>query len=221
MVGTNKKSFAPAASIAGSDAISKDDAAIKGWASDFVKPVKFGLNVDEIWQTPEKALGPAEGNATDVVSLGEGGEIVLVFDPPVSDGEGFDIAVFENSFSDNFLELAFVEVSSDGVTFSRFDSWYLGTEPVGEYGTLKPEDIGGLAGKYRQGYGTPFDLAELKEKPEVVSGAVDLQQIKFVKIIDITGDGSLTDSHGNKIYDPYPTKESAGFDLDAAAALNN
>jgi len=33
---------------------------------------------------------------------------------------GFDFAVFENSFNDSFLELAFVEVSSDGINFVRF-----------------------------------------------------------------------------------------------------
>ncbi|MEZ4549679.1 MAG: hypothetical protein R2874_04140 [Desulfobacterales bacterium] len=61
--------------------------------------------------------GPAVGSSFDVV-LGRGGSIILTFDPPVENGEGWDFAVFENSFNDFNLELAFVEVSSNGTDFS-------------------------------------------------------------------------------------------------------
>jgi len=203
------------------DAVVSDSKLIKEWASGYLEPVTFGEDVDENWKDPEKALGKAEGNSEDVVSLGRGGEIVLTFENAAINGERFDFAIFENAFNEGALELAFVEVSSDGEKFVRFDSRYLGTEPISEYGTnMKALDISGLAGKYKRGIGTAFDLGDLSDKEAVKRGDVDLDNIKFIKIIDITGDGSIKDSSGNKIYDPWPTKGSAGFDLDGACILN-
>jgi len=155
-----------------------------------------------------------------VVSLGDGGSIVLTFSPPITNGDGADFAVFENSFSDIYLELAFVEVSSDGETFVRFDSAYLGVEPVASFGENPPTLFEGLAGKYAQGFGTPFDLELLRSKPAVQRGNVDVARITHVRIVDIVGDGSATDSFGNTIYDPHPTAQSTGFDLEAIAVLN-
>jgi hypothetical protein len=203
----------------GGTPVAKDDRRIVGWATG-VASVVFGEEVDEQWQDIHKALGPAEGTSHGVVSLGEGGSITLTFDAPIVDGPGDDLAVFENSFSDTFLELAFVEVSSDGEQFLRFDSAYLGNEPVGPFGTLDPAWVEGLAGKVAQGYGTPFDLALLAHRPEVISGQVKLDAITHVRIVDIVGDGNILDSFGRPIYDPYPTIGSAGFDLDAVAVLN-
>ncbi len=200
-------------------AVAKDDPRIVGWATG-VASVEFGDEVDDIWRDLTRALGPAEGTSHGVVSLGEGGSITLTFDAPIVDGQGDDLAVFENSFSDTFLELAFVEVSSDGTQFLRFDGSSLGNEPVGPFGTLDPTWQEGLAGQYAQGYGTPFDLARLSHRPEVTSGQVELHAITQVRIVDIVGDGSTPDSFGRPIYDPYPTTGSAGFDLDAVAVLN-
>jgi len=67
-----------------------------------------------------EALGVAEGNSVDVLSLGDMGQATLTFDVEIEDGEGWDFAVFENSLDDTFLELAFVEVSSDGEDFYLF-----------------------------------------------------------------------------------------------------
>ena len=120
-----------------------------------------GDEVDEQYLASERGLGAATGEVTDVVSLGEGGTITLSFERPLADGPGPDFAVFENGFSDGFLELAFVEVSSDGEHFVRFPSAYLGLEPIGPFNEHDPELIDGLAGKYRRGYGTPFDLSVL------------------------------------------------------------
>lgn len=200
--------------------LSKDDTKIAAWATGY-ENYEVGENVDEKWQTPEKALGKAEGTSEDVVVLGEGGSIVLTFAKPVTDGEGADFAVFENSFDDGFLELATVEVSSDGENFVAFDNYYLGVEKIGSYeNTQQTRLIWGFAGKFKQGEGTMFDLAELAGKPEVVSGKVDLKAITHIKIIDIIGDGSKKDSIGNPVYDPYPNTGSAGFDLDAVAVIN-
>lgn len=212
-------SYPPAAGVQGSTAIHMDDPAFVDWATGYTD-YTVGSNVDSTWQTPEKALGKATGDSYDIVSLGRGGQITLTFTAPIEDGEGWDFAVFENSFSDSFLELAYVAVSSDGATYVRFDNDSLTAEPVGAYGSIDPTDIQGLAGKYRQGYGTPFDLADLGENEEVTSGMVDLSHITHIRIIDIIGDGTSVDTSGDVIYDPYPTVNSAGFDLDAIGVSN-
>jgi len=204
----------------GSTAVALDDERITGWAASFVAPVEYGQDVDEPWQHPELALAAATGEPFDVVSLGNGGRITLTFDDAIRDGEGFDFAVFENAHVDTFLELAFVEVSSDGSSFARFESTYLGEESVSQYGAHDATLMDGLAGKYRIGFGTPFDLAALDAHPSVISGAVDLQAITHVRIVDIIGDGLEQDSQGHPIYDPYPTVGSGGFDLEAVAVLN-
>ena len=206
--------YPPAAGRSGSTAVYKDNAAFIAWAADWENYLP-GEAVTSTWQTPQRALGKAEGTSSDIVSLGRGGQITLTFDSPIANGVGWDFAVFENSFSDTFLELAFVEVSSDGATFVRFDNDSLTPNPVGGFGSLDPTDIDGFAGKYRQAYGTPFDLADLATKDEVISGAVDLSAITHVRLVDVVGDGSAFDTAGHVIYDPYPTNQSAGFDLDA------
>lgn len=212
-------SYSPAAGQEGSTAIYMDDPAFVGWATGYVN-YEIGSNVDEVWQTPDNALGKAAGTSFDIVSTGRGGRITMIFSTPIIDGEGWDFAVFENAFNDYNLELAFVEVSSNGTDFVRFDTVSLTPDPVGGYGTVDTTLINGFAGKYKQGYGTPFDLSDISETPGVQSGAVDLSSITHIRIIDIIGDGTATDTSGNAIYDPYPTTGSAGFDLDAIGVSN-
>lgn len=207
--------YSPAAGQPGSTAVSRSDPAIVGWAVDY-RDYLPGLELEAEWMHPQRAVGPASGMFDQVVSMGKAGSITMVFDPPIADGPGFDFAVFENGFSDGFLELGYVEVSSDGIHFERFPNHSLTPGPVGPYvPIMNPTHITGLAGKYRLGFGTPFDLADLP-----ASGHLDPGQIRYVRIIDIIGDGRNLDSHGNPIYDPYPTFGSAGFDLDGIAVLN-
>ena len=213
-----RETYPPKAGDAGTTAVPKNDPAIVAWAEK-VESINYGESVTDDFKTPEKALGKASDDAFDIVSLGDKGEIVLSFKNPISDNDGYDFAVFENSFSDLFLELAFVEVSSNGSDFVRFFSSYLGTDEISPYGTLDPTLVGGFAGNYRQGFGSPFDLSNLKNTNEVAAGLIDLQKIYFIKIIDISGNGEESDSFGNTIFDPYPTKESAGFDLDAVGVI--
>lgn len=207
--------YAPAAGEPGSTAIYKDDPSFVEWATGW-ENYNVGSNVDATWQTPQKALGKAVGTSYDIVSLGRGGQITMTFDTPIADGEGWDLAVFENSFSDTFLELGYVEVSSNGTDFFRFDNDSLTSSPVGGFGSVDPTNITGLASKYKQGYGTPFDLAELAN----VSPMLDINNVGYVKILDIVGDGSYYDTSGDVIYDPYPTVGSAGFDLDAIGVIH-
>lgn len=212
-------SYSPPAGQTGSQAIFMDDAAFLHWATGY-ENYETGTHVDAVWQTPALALGAAVGTSYDIVSLGRGGTITMTFDPAIENGEGWDFAVFENAFNDYLLELAYVEVSSNGRDFVRFDTVSLTPDPVSGYGSLDATLIDGLAGKYRQGYGTPFDLEELAAKTEVLSGTVDLSRITHVRILDIVGDGTCLDSAGNVIYDPFPTAGSAGFDLDAIGVSN-
>ena len=220
--------FPPAAGVEGSTAIAKNSDAIVGWATGvqllrgegiITEPgtvvVDFGF--------PSASLHEAQGNSLEVVSLGDAGMATLTFNRPIINGPGFDFAVFENSFSDNFLELAFVEVSSDGHNFVRFPSVSLTQteQQIDGFGTVDPTYINNLAGKYRQGFGTPFDLSEL----ENVSKDIDLNNIRFVRIIDAVGciqEGFATyDSQGNIVNDPWPTPfNSSGFDLDGVAIIN-
>ncbi len=160
------------------------------------------------------------------------GFITLTFDGPVFDGPGADFAVFENGFTEVgtggfFAELAYVEVSTDNATFVRFPSRSLTAAPEVElyaYWTLDPTDVYNLAGKHanRGGMcmGTPFDLAELAADPAVIDGAVDLFDIRYVRIVDIPGSGDFVDSWGDPIYDAWRTAGTGGFDLDAVGVLH-
>ena len=217
--------FSPPAGQIGSTAISQDSSAFIAWATGCT--VTRGLqdisNVSSGYATTgdnTMALNKAGNNG--VVSLGDGGEAILTFDNPITNGTGYDFAVFENSFSDDYLELAFVEVSSDGVRFVRFPalSYVQDTLQVGSFGSTDARQIQNLAGKYRATFGTPFDLQELAD-----SIGLDINNITHVKIIDVVGTIQNTharyDSKGNKINDPWPTAfASSGFDLDAVGVIH-
>ncbi len=167
------------------------------------------------------AIGKA--GSRPVVSLGDGGNAILSFWPPIKNGPGPDFAVFENAFTDDFLELAFVEVSSDGINFYRFpatsNTQY--TLQIGPFDQMsEAEKINNLAGKYRANYGTPFDLEELSSTP-----GLNVNAISHVKIIDVVGciqTPYASYDHLNKpINDPWPTAfASGGFDLDAVGVIN-
>jgi hypothetical protein len=200
--------YRPAADQEGSWAIHMDDAALVAWADDWQDYIP-GDKVDGSFQTPGLATGQAVGNSSDIVSLGRGGQITMIFNPPIQNGAGWDFAVFENAFSDTFLELAYVEASSNGVDFFRFDNDSLTPFPVSGFGSVDTTNVQGLAGKYRQAYGTPFDLDD-----------VGLATASHIRVIDIVGDGTYLDTSGDVIYDPYPTVDSAGFDLEAIGVSN-
>ena len=206
--------------LSGTDAVPFADPRIVGWAAGVVEPVAWGTDLLAEWQVPARALGPCTGDPLDVASLGNGGVLAVTFEPPVADGEGPDLAVFENGITDAFLELAWVEVSSDGATFARFPARYDGQAAVSAYGGHDRALIHGFAGRYRVGFGTPFDLADLAGHPAVAEGTLDLSSVRVVRLVDVVGDGATLDDAGHPVYDPTPTVESAGFDLDAVAALH-
>jgi hypothetical protein len=216
--------FAPAAGLPGSTAVYKDSIIITQWAKAckfFRGPKQIGVDSLGFATVGDStmAIGMADGQ---VVSLGDGGMAECIFDKPIKNGVGFDFAIFENSFLDTFLELAFVEVSSDGINFFRFPSISLtqDTQQINSFGAVNPEQINNLAGKYRLFYGTPFDLEELQG----ITG-LDINHITHIRIIDVVGsiDNAFArfDSQGHKINEIFPTPfPSSGFDLDAIGVIH-
>ena len=220
--------YEPAAGQTGSTAIHKDDNNIIQWATD-VDSYSPGTMVNVPYDNPVESLGSAEGNVTSgIVSLGSGGSITLRFPGPIQNGDGWDFVVFENGFTDDFLELARVQVSSDGLNFVEFSGISITANPVGTFSTIDTSNIAntitnaitleswntGYAGKYRAGWGTPYDLDWF-----IATGQdgvnVDVNHITHIRIIDIRGDGSFRDIFNNAVYDPYPvTSPGGGFDLD-------
>lgn len=204
--------YAPAANQEGTTAVSRDSASIVAWASR-VESYFPAEVVGDAWKNTRNALGPAEGRPQGVVVLGPGGSLTASFGRIITNGPGDDLAVFENSFSHNYLELAYVEVSSNGFDFVRFPSFSETPPFSGDAAGVSACGVDGLAGKYIGGFGTPFDLSDLPIDP-----LLDLTQVRFVRIVDVIGAVSL-DSLGRVIYDPQQNFSTAGFDLDGIALL--
>jgi hypothetical protein len=231
----------------------------KGWAT-VVVDYQPAPGVDAQWADPGKVLGPATGDRLDIVSLGDlnrqqiddgltPGQITLTFDEPIRQQAGYEFVVFENGFTSNlsletgsvaglmFAELGYIEVSSNGIDFARFPSVSLAPEAVGSYGTIEISNVYNLAGKHPNGTGTPFDLQEIADEPSVVSGLVDINDIRYVRIVDIPGSGDFYDqavthidpasgpvrdyySDNHPIYDAWVTFGSGGVDVEAVGVLN-
>lgn len=160
-------------------------------------------------------------DATQIASGATPGYLTVTFPHGVRNGAGADFAVFENGFtlgSPNglFAELAYVEVSTDGSTFARFPSISTNTAPVqgaSPFAGFDMSNVYNLAGKHAGNFGTPFNLDDLLIAPAVVGGAVDLDNIQFVKLVDIPGSGAFVDSLGNPILDNWLTTGTGGFDF--------
>ena len=239
----------------------------KGWATEVVS-YNPAPGLAGQWSDPSMALGPVTGSNIDIVSLGDldsvqisqgaaPGEITLGFAEPIRQGKGYEFVVFENGFISSidtaagslagqmFAELAYVEVSSNGIDFARFPAVSLTNEAVGRYGTIEIGNVYNLAGKHPNAggtcVGTPFDLKDIVADPTVVSGLVDVNDIRYVRIVDIPGSGDFYDeaalyidpgawpdwdlyAEDHPIYDAWtPTagaaNPSGGFDLEAIGVL--
>ena len=224
--------FAPPAGQEGSTAINADSTIFVAWATGCV--VERGpMRIDRpeaglaSYGLPEEALGKADD--TLVVSLGDGGNAVLTFASPICNQPGPDFAVFENPLrwaidtTLYFLELAFVEVSSDGENYFRFPAISnIPTETqVGSFACSDPRLVHNLAGKYAPHYGTPFDLDELEDHK-----LLDKNKITHLRVVDVVGsikpEYATYDSQDHIINDPWPTPfESCGFDLDAVGVIHD
>ncbi len=217
--------FAPGVGQAGTTAMFKDSSAFTGWATKC--SITRGLQDISVSSGPYATVGDStsaygKAGTTGVVSLGDGGIATLQFASPILNAPGPDFAVFENSFDDSFLELAFVEVSSDGGTYFRFPavSNTDATTQTASFGLTDPTKLHNLAGKYRANYGTPFDLSDIPDNL-----LLNKQAVTHVRIIDVVGciqDQYCTrDMNNHKINDPWPTAfGSGGFDLDAVGVIH-
>ncbi len=223
--------YAPQVGMSGCDAIPDSSHLFVGWANTCIVHRGY-LNIDF------PALGTTTSGDSSlslgvpdrmVVSLGDSGYATLTFDGYLYNGPGADFAVFENGFanptndSQAFLELAFVEVSSDGENFFRFPAQSLTntqTQIPGSGVYMYANLIHNLAGKYIANWGTPFDLEDLAG----ISG-LDINRITHVRLVDVVGDVNARhacfDSAGRTINDPFPTQfPTGGFDLDAVGAIH-
>lgn len=221
--------FPPPAGQPGSTAIPHDSSCFKFWANTCFVFRGFVMITDTnfTYLGNNRAYFGAETDALDtadevVISLGDGGSALVTFPVTIGNGPGFDFAVFENGLGDTFLELGFVEASSDGQRFVRFPavSYVQDTSQVATFGSTDATLINNFAGKYRALYGTPFDLDDIKD-----SAGIDLQRISHIRIVDVVGciqpGFSTFDSQGNTVNEPWPTPfHSCGFDLDAIGVIN-
>lgn len=222
--------------VAHGDGVTLDSSAIHRWV-DAIPDGGYvpGAGADK-YNNQVAAIGPAAGSNAGVVVLGSGGSITLDMGEPFANTAGADFAVWENGLSGSdgtlFAELGFVEVSSDGESFARFPVSSERQDPVGGYDTvfgyIDPDQYSGFAGLHPVRTGTAFDLTKLEEVPltgDDSTAAVNLSAIRYVRILDVIGDGRERDTHGRRIYDPYPTvnpetdRNTAGFDLDGVAVL--
>ena len=217
--------FEPAAGMPGSSAIHKDSSIFINWAKKCVSERGYmDISNSSLGLTSAgfdaNVTGAADGFTC--VSLGDGGSAICEFNYSIKDEAGYDFAVFENSFVDYFLELAFVEASSDGIHYFRFPSQSL-TDTVSQvqtFDSLRCTNLHNLAGKYIANYGTPFDVADL---PDTV--VLDKQNIRYIRVVDVIGcmlnEYCSRDAMGRKINDPWPTPfVTGGFDLDAIGVIH-
>lgn len=195
----------------------------------------------------------AQGASPGSITLAFGSSDGQADDGMIRNAAGYDFAVFENGMMSQITtslgslqgqllaELAYVEVSSNGQDFVRFPAVSLTPGRTGSYGTIETSDVHNLAGKHPNAYGvslgTPFDLDEFTNHPDVISGKVDLNAIRYVRIVDVPGSGDFTDDamqqvspgtgplwhnylENHPIYDQWPTWGSGGFDLEAVGVLH-
>lgn len=226
-----KAQYAPQTPLQGNTAIAQNDGRFVDWAA--------ACTIQRGWlDIADTSLGhPTLGAEADavgipsngVVSLGDSGIAVLTFNYNIYNGNGADFAVFENGFSnpenDSFayLELAFVEVSSDGVHYFRFpaSSAMQDTLQIDNFTYSLASRYHNLAGKYVNGYGTPFDLEDLKN-----TEGLDINNISHVRLVDAIGSidplYASRDKDNNIINEAYPSPyPSAGFDLNGVGVINS
>ena len=233
--------FAPAAGLPGTTAMHADSSAFVAWATGcttergLMRIDKPHLGYTSFGNDSLVLGAPGTGGASeivyDVVSLGDGGVATVTFASPIYNGEGPDFAVFENGFgidSDtthtlHFLELAFVEVSSDGENFFRFPAvtYVPFDQQLGGYGGINPSLIHNFAGKYDQFYGTPFDLDEVED-----NALLNKNRVTHVRVIDVVGcikpEFATYDSEGHIVNDPWFTSnDKGGFDLEAVGVIHD
>ncbi len=240
--------FPPASCFVGTTAMHADSSAFVAWATGCSVergPKRIDKPNGALASFGEESLALGQpGGTMDVVSLGDGGTATVTFDSPIYNGPGPDFAIFENGLHPDtdstmtlyFLELGFVEVSSDGEHFFRFPAvTNVQCEiQLENADAMDPSLLHNFAGKYEAMYGTPFDLDEVEDNV-----LLNKNKITHVRIVDVVGnidtlyttdeEGNVTDtiyptrdSQGHVVNDPWPTAfKSSGFDLDAVGVIHD
>jgi hypothetical protein len=171
-------------------------------------------------QFPEIVEGPPQGaldspysGGTNVLSLGNGGEIVVSFEPnAIVDGDGPDFIVFENPFYIDgnpdhiYAEPAEVSVSDDGVNWTSFAPC---TDTTNDPPYQNCAGIHPVLSNPENGI-SPFDPAKAGGDPYDLA-TIGVKHANYVRIVD-------------KVIEPCspPTDDTTknGFDLDAIAIIN-
>jgi hypothetical protein len=169
---------------------------------------------------PDIVCGPPEGagneeGSTDVVSLGNGGSIVVGFGANgIEDGPGDDFVVFENPFdvggnpNDVYMEQGEVSVSEDGVSWTTFpctsDGGAFSGHCAGVHAVYSNLTDGISPFDVAKAGGDAFDLATLGVK-----------KAKYVRIRDLVIEAC--EDAGTSTDTPF---HKDGFDLDAIAIVN-
>ena len=226
--------FAPAAGQPGTTAMHADSSAFVAWATGCVaEPGPMNITnpgaglAGQGWPA-SNVIGAPQGTM-GVTCLGDGGMATVTFASPICNRPGPDFAVFENGFENAqaagmyFLELGFVEVSSDGENFFRFPaiSMVQTETQIGGMGCIDPQQIHNFASKYEAMYGTPFDLDEIPDNP-----LLNKNNVTHVRVVDVIGNIDPAyctyDSQGHPVNDPWPTQfASCGMDLDAVGVIHD
>jgi len=162
----------------------------------------------------DQVLGPPDGGgdengSLDVLSLGDGGVIVLSFEPnAIVDGPGPDFIVFENAFLQEagdpasvYAEVGEVSVSDDGATWTTYPctaTAYPYGACAGWHPTYSAPGNGVSPADPATAGGDAFDLA-----------TVGVARARYVRIRDASGEACTSQN---------VTKN--GFDLDAVAIVH-
>jgi hypothetical protein len=168
-------------------------------------------------QMPEIVEGPPVGGGAlmgslDVFSLGNGGQIVVSFEPnAIVDGDGVDFIIFENPFfiggspDDIYAEPGEVSVSDDGVSWTSFLPCTQTTNdpPYGRCAGIHPvysnPDNGISPLDPATAGGDAYDLAD-----------IGVKEARYVRIVD-------------KVVESCPETgglTTNGFDLDSIAIVH-
>ncbi len=148
--------------------------------------------------------------STDVVSLGDGGQIVLAFeDNAIVNGPGPDLRIFENPFRNGptllFREAGFVDLSPDGLSWTRLPWQAAGFVGLAGVNPVFSNPQNGIDPRSAAAGGDVFDLAD-----------IGLSEARFVRIVD---PGAAVADPGNSF--PIRGAGKSGFDLDAMVGIHS
>jgi len=178
---------------------------VNGAGADFAVFENAGTFFGDIFVFAELGFVEVSSNGTDFARFP-----ATSLNTAATPNPDFD-ANLPESFPDNtrYLEVPHdAETTSIDALFGR------------NFSGINTTNVNNLAGIHPTGVGTPFDLADIADDDAVVAGLINLNNIRFVRVVDVPGNGSFADSTGQPILDTWLTAGSGGFDLDAVGVIN-